>query len=754
MAYTRGMKVRSRLFKIATGIILGLMLAVLLPAAAFAYPAGWTSDGVVISGHVNCVDVASRGNDVWLAYILDSGATPAHVMHSGDKGATWGSPVSLPLTVHDTQGIVITATSTDVFVVAFGTYEGNRGSHYYKSSNGGNFTWYGWDNSGSYPRSITKSGNVPAYCSDSGYCKIGPGQQTPDTSKGGFSSIATDGTYYFNENSNGTGTGFSVARFNVGGGFVSGDSVITGDSTNPVASIGYHSGSFDLVYCIQSGSIYEVRRKSLPGPPYGSWPGGSVELYYSSISMPPKVIPMDGGDAVCSSTYGLGYVRATAATDTGIYTGFSAPIDFAVSCEGGSSDVYLAVLKANNSVALKRTDSSLPASSGVSAGGNSFPEGTYVKDNFSLTFNSVVDQWNYSGTDPYGTQYVGGVQSIDAGWEASQNPGSWSHLFTLSNTPWSGTVNISEMGGDGTYFYHGDLTDTALNRSDPGTVTSGPVIIDTVRPTVDNVVMNPVPAGEGYVNRAVTCTITGHDANLLGCQYSIDGGAWAADSSGAPFTVSSCQGSFRYRSVDKAGNYSDIKSVLLRVDVVAPVVTITTPSGDTLKADRNNNADIGAESTDSSGVEHLSLYWDSQLVAETDSGAQSTQIKNLVGGRHLIEARALDTAGNEGYASKYVNVVTAEEAYSDSFFAEGTTRAGFDEYLCIFNPSKTDSQLIISFMLEDGTVIPYSMNAPANSRITLSVPSVVPRGHDVSVKIHSSGSSVVCERPMYFDYNG
>jgi FtsP/CotA-like multicopper oxidase with cupredoxin domain len=105
------------------------------------------------------------------------------------------------------------------------------------------------------------------------------------------------------------------------------------------------------------------------------------------------------------------------------------------------------------------------------------------------------------------------------------------------------------------------------------------------------------------------------------------------------------------------------------------------------------------------------------------------------------------------------DVVGATAPAPAFYFAEGTTRPGFDAYLCIQNPESTDADVTITYMLGDGTAATEVLTVPANHRST-----VFPRirlgtandvAHDFSAKVEcTSGQLIVAERPMYFNYNG
>ncbi len=98
-------------------------------------------------------------------------------------------------------------------------------------------------------------------------------------------------------------------------------------------------------------------------------------------------------------------------------------------------------------------------------------------------------------------------------------------------------------------------------------------------------------------------------------------------------------------------------------------------------------------------------------------------------------------------------VMGATQLSKEYFFAEGCTRAGFEEWLTIQNPGATAISISAAYELGAGQGAPVnkSYSVPAQSRITLYVPTEAGADKDVSVHLASS-SAFLAERPMYFDY--
>ncbi len=91
----------------------------------------------------------------------------------------------------------------------------------------------------------------------------------------------------------------------------------------------------------------------------------------------------------------------------------------------------------------------------------------------------------------------------------------------------------------------------------------------------------------------------------------------------------------------------------------------------------------------------------------------------------------------------------------DWYFAEGYTGAGFDEWLCIANPSQIDDATVdVTFYFKEGRPpLEKQYEVEAGTRKTVSVNSEVGPDMEVSIKVESD-HPVVAERPMYFNYGG
>jgi hypothetical protein len=91
----------------------------------------------------------------------------------------------------------------------------------------------------------------------------------------------------------------------------------------------------------------------------------------------------------------------------------------------------------------------------------------------------------------------------------------------------------------------------------------------------------------------------------------------------------------------------------------------------------------------------------------------------------------------------------------DWYFAEGTTRSGFQEYLSILNPTLTaNATVAVDYQFSIGSPLTTLHTVLAGTRLTLDVNQETGVGKDVSARVRvTGGPGVVVDRPMYFRSN-
>jgi len=87
------------------------------------------------------------------------------------------------------------------------------------------------------------------------------------------------------------------------------------------------------------------------------------------------------------------------------------------------------------------------------------------------------------------------------------------------------------------------------------------------------------------------------------------------------------------------------------------------------------------------------------------------------------------------------------------YFAEGYTGEGFNTWLSLANPGSADATATITYYFSDGSApVTKVKTVPLFSRATVDVNADVGPNKEVSIKVESTGTALIVERPMYFNY--
>ena len=99
-------------------------------------------------------------------------------------------------------------------------------------------------------------------------------------------------------------------------------------------------------------------------------------------------------------------------------------------------------------------------------------------------------------------------------------------------------------------------------------------------------------------------------------------------------------------------------------------------------------------------------------------------------------------------------VMGARDLGTEYYFAEGTTRGNFQEWLTIQNPGDTEAQVEITYFTQEAGALPVrTVTVPAKSRLNVRVNDNAGPDFQLSCRLRRvSGSWIVVERPMYFDF--
>ena len=129
-----------------------------------------------------------------------------------------------------------------------------------------------------------------------------------------------------------------------------------------------------------------------------------------------------------------------------------------------------------------------------------------------------------------------------------------------------------------------------------------------------------------------------------------------------------------------------------------------------------------------------------------------------VNGQAIVAERPMYFSYNGTWMGGHINLGSAVPLVKQ-YLAEGTTRPGFDSYLCIQNPGESQADISVTYMKGDGSNQQQLLQLAGKSRTTVKVNDVIGQddseASDFSAIIESTnGVSLVVERPMYFDYEG
>ncbi len=151
-------------------------------------------------------------------------------------------------------------------------------------------------------------------------------------------------------------------------------------------------------------------------------------------------------------------------------------------------------------------------------------------------------------------------------------------------------------------------------------------------------------------------------------------------------------------------------------------------------------------------VSKVDLLLDGKLIQSVSSApfAFHVDTSDLADGTYRLEAVAWYGSGGSASVSRDFIVANAAKKW---YFAEGTTREGFEEWLTVLNPNLQAVDFTVTYAFEGSEVLPRKYRVEAESRLSIEVSMEVGVGRDMSVTVDSP-LPIMVERPMYFTYQG
>ena len=268
----------------------------------------------------------------------------------------------------------------------------------------------------------------------------------------------------------------------------------------------------------------------------------------------------------------------------------------------------------------------------------------------SVTFN--VDTVAPSvQIDSPASNYITNVTTVGVEWSGSDatsgilgyryklDTGSWSSISMTATNNFAGLSNL-------VHTVYVQIYDHANNMAE----TSVQFTMDNVLPSV--AISSPV-TGSYTALTSTTVVWSGSDAlsGVQGYQYSLDGAEWSASSmSTSQGFVGLSEGdhTVRVKVTDNAQNAYTV-SVTIHVDLTAPVLTISSPSGGAIF--NSSSVTVTWSATDSSSGVQGYQYQIDGLGWTAVSGTVSHAFTGLGTTSHTMDVRSLDNVGNPSEAS-------------------------------------------------------------------------------------------------------
>jgi peptidoglycan/xylan/chitin deacetylase (PgdA/CDA1 family) len=247
------------------------------------------------------------------------------------------------------------------------------------------------------------------------------------------------------------------------------------------------------------------------------------------------------------------------------------------------------------------------------------------------------------------------------------------------------------------------------------TVSNGAPPSDTEPPS-SAIACNQSACAAGYYGAPVTVTLSALDtggSGLKEIRYTTDGSDPTTSTGtvyGAPFSVATTS-TVKFRAFDNAGNAEAVQSQLIRVDVLAPVSSISCDGAACGSGYSGSTVSVALSAVDEAGGSGL------KEIRYTTDGSDPTALTGTVYGAPFsvattstVKFRAVDNAGNaEAVQSQLIRVDTTPPSAALTSPADGATLSGT---AALSASAADDSGVDHVEFLVDGQVIGSDTTAP------------------------------------------
>lgn len=162
--------------------------------------------------------------------------------------------------------------------------------------------------------------------------------------------------------------------------------------------------------------------------------------------------------------------------------------------------------------------------------------------------------------------------------------------------------------------------------------------------------------------------------------------------------------------------------------------------------------DVEVQLLGEDALERLDLELDGKLETSWTSDPFRFELDAAALGDGTYSLRATARYKNGSAVSTTRDLIVANAA-RHWYFAEGTTREGFEEWLTVLNPNPEPVTFKVTYAFGGDGATERSYQVAEESRLSIEVAGEVGKGRDVSV-IVDSPLPLMVERPMYFLYQG
>ncbi len=163
------------------------------------------------------------------------------------------------------------------------------------------------------------------------------------------------------------------------------------------------------------------------------------------------------------------------------------------------------------------------------------------------------------------------------------------------------------------------------------------------------------------------------------------------------------------------------------------------------------NTSIKVSVPEPTSVSRVNFYIDGSYIGSETSSPFTRVLETSSMADGVYDLRA-DVEYGDGQVLSTSTSIAVSNAARKWYFAEGTTRKGFDEWLTMLNPNGVASSVEVTYCFTGQAPLTKKYNLPLMSRMTINVRSEVGDDRDVSMQINAS-TPIVAERPIYFDYH-